>query len=313
MIIPYEKCNFSKYNFKFMMIAFGLILVGICITLVSKPNFGIDFTGGTSITINKYTDNLYDDIKNMIDDDYTIKSVNNDDGNINIVIDEVLGEDEINNLSNIIKEEYDLDSDIYVVSKVVKIELNKNAIKSLIFAIIGIVIYVSIRFKFNYAVSAIVALLHDVIITFLIFSVFKIEITSIFIAAILTIIGYSINDTIVTFDMIRENYKNKYNNHISKIDDLKDLVNISIRRCLYRTMLTTITTLLPVVVLMIFGAREIINFNIALFVGFIAGVYSSIFISNQIWYYLEKRKIERPKKIDDDDEISELKVKGINC
>lgn len=78
-------------------------------------------------------------------------------------------------------------------------------------------------------------------------------------------------------------------------------------------MLTTITTLLPVVVLMIFGAREIINFNIALFVGFIAGVYSSIFISNQIWYYLEKRKIERPKKIDDDDEISELKVKGINC
>ena len=314
IIIPYEKFNFSLHNFKFMMIAFGLILVGTCITLVSKPNFGIDFTGGTSITINKYSDNLYDDIKNMIDDDYTIKSVNNDDGNINIVIDEVLGEDEINNLSNIIKEEYDLDSDIYVVSKVVKIELTKNAIKSLIFAIIGIVIYVSIRFKFNYAVSAIVALLHDVIITFLIFGVFKIEITSIFIAAILTIIGYSINDTIVTFDMIRENYKNKYNNHISKIDDLKDLVNISIRRCLYRTMLTTITTLLPVVVLMIFGAREIINFNIALFVGFIAGVYSSIFISNQIWYYLEKRKIERPKKIDDDDdEISELKVKGINC
>lgn len=313
MIIPYEKCNFSKYNFKFMMIAFGFIVFGTVITLISKPNFGIDFTGGTSITINKYTDNLYDDIKNMIDDDYTIKSVNNDDGNINIIIDEVLEEDEISNLSNIIKEEYDLDSDIYVVSKVVKVELTKNAIKSLIFAIIGIVIYVSIRFKFNYAISAIVALLHDVIITFLIFSVFKIEITSIFIAAILTIIGYSINDTIVTFDMIRENYKNKYNNHISKIDDLKDLVNISIRRCLYRTILTTITTLLPVVVLMIFGAEEIINFNIALFVGFIAGVYSSIFISNQIWYYLEKRKIERPKKIDDDDEISELKVKGINC
>ena len=313
MIIPYEKCNFSKYNFKFMMIAFGFIVFGTVITLISKPNFGIDFTGGTSITINKYTDNLYDDIKNMIDDDYTIKSVNNDDGNINIVIDEVLEEDEISNLSNIIKEEYDLDSDIYVVSKVVKVELTKNAIKSLIFAIIGIVIYVSIRFKFNYAISAIVALLHDVIVTFLIFSVFKIEITSIFIAAILTIIGYSINDTIVTFDMIRENYKDKYNNNINKIDDLKDLVNISIRRCLYRTMLTTITTLLPVVVLMIFGAREIINFNIALFVGFIAGVYSSIFISNQIWYYLEKRKIERPKKIDDDDEISELKVKGINC
>ena len=313
MIIPYEKCNFSKYNFKFMMIAFGFIVFGTVITLISKPNFGIDFTGGTSITINKYTDNLYDDIKNMIDDDYTIKSVNNDDGNINIIIDEVLEEDEISNLSNIIKEEYDLDSDIYVVSKVVKVELTKNAIKSLIFAIIGIVIYVSIRFKFNYAISAIVALLHDVIVTFLIFSVFKIEITSIFIAAILTIIGYSINDTIVTFDMIRENYKDKYNNHISKIDDLKDLVNISIRRCLYRTILTTITTLLPVVVLMMFGAEEIINFNIALFVGFIAGVYSSIFISNQIWYYLEKRKIERPKKIDDDDEISELKVKGINC
>ena len=189
----------------------------------------------------------------------------------------------------------------------------KNAVKSLLFASIGIIIYVAIRFRFNYAISGIVALVHDVLFTFLFFSVFKIQIDSIFIAAILTIIGYSINDTIVTFDIIRENYKTKYKNNITNPDDLDALVNISIRRTLTRTILTTITTIIPVIILLFFGSREIITFNIALLVGFVAGTYSSIFISNMLWLALEKRRIKKPVKEDDDDEIEELKVRGINC
>ena len=181
-------------------------------------------------------------------------------------------------------------------------------------ASIGIVIYVAIRFKFNYAISGIVALIHDVLFTFLFFTTFKIEIDSVFIAAILTIIGYSINDTIVTFDIIRENYKTKYKNDITDVSDLDTLVNISIKITLYRTILTTLTTTIPVIILLVFGSKEILNFNIALLVGFIAGVYSSIFISNMLWLYLEKRRITKPVKTDDDDdEIQEIKIKGINC
>ena len=179
---------------------------------------------------------------------------------------------------------------------------------------IGIIIYVAIRFRFNYAVSGVIALVHDVAFTFLFFALFKIQIDSIFIAGILTIIGYSINDTIVTFDIIRENYKNKYKNNITLSSDLDNLVNISIRRTLTRTILTTITTIIPVIILMIFGAKEILTFNISLLVGFIAGVYSSIFISNMLWLKLEKIRIAKPKKTDiDTDEINEIKVRGINC
>ena len=158
-----------------------------------------------------------------------------------------------------------------------------------------------------------IALLHDITFTFLFFSVFRIEIDSIFIAGILTIIGYSINDTIVTFDIIRDNYKNKYKNNITLNSELDDLVNNSIRRTLFRNIMTTVTTIIPVIVLMILGSREILNFNISLLVGFIAGAYSSICISNLIWLKLEKKRISKPKKSNDDDEIQELKVRGINC
>lgn len=313
IIIPYKKLNFIKYKNKFIYLAVFLLLVGTIIFITTGANFGIDFTGGTSITVSndRIKQSFIEEI--IIDKDYTIEKINNTETEITVIIKEALEKDEITTLSNLLKSELNVDSDIYVVSSVVKKELVKNAIKSLILASIGMIIYITIRFKINYAISGIVALLHDILFTFLFFSVFKIEIDSIFIAAILTIIGYSINDTIVTFDVIRDNYKVKYKNNISNLSDLDDLVDISIKRTLYRTILTTVTTIIPVIILLIFGSREIMNFNIALLVGFVAGVYSSIFISNMLWLYLEKRRITRPKNDDLDDEIQELKVKGINC
>ena len=146
----------------------------------------------------------------------------------------------------------------------------------------------------------------------ILFGVFKIEINSIFIAAILTIIGYSINDTIVTFDMIRKNYKEK--NKITK-EYIKDIVNNSIRLTLFRSIITTITTIIPVICLIIFGSSEILTFNIALLIGLIAGLFSSIFVSNQLWLMLESKSISKTKKVKKNkkDEVEELKVKGINC
>lgn len=311
--IPYEKVNIVKTKKYSYLLTIILIIVMSGLFIYRGINLGIDFSGGTSISINtKDTNTDLNTIKKDLTSYHIIgESTNN--GIISIDIKETLNEEEIKNLGNKLQSDYNVDTEIYAVSNIVKQELVKNAIKSLIFASIGIVIYVSIRFKFNYAIAAIVALIHDVLMVFLFFGATHLKITSIFIAALLTIIGYSINDTIVTFDMVRENYKNKYKNKCTD-EELEDLVNISVRRTLYRTILTTITTIVPVICLMVFGSHEIMNFNIALLVGFIVGVYSSIFISNNIWLYLEKRRIHKPIKEDKDlDDINELKIKGINC
>ena len=311
--IPYEKVNIVKTKKYSYLLTIMLIIVMSGLFIYRGINLGIDFSGGTSISINtKDTNTDLNTIKKDLTSYHIIgESTNND--IISIDIKETLNEEEIKNLGNKLQSDYNVDTEIYAVSNIVKQELVKNAIKSLIFASIGIVIYVSIRFKFNYAVAAIIALIHDVLMVFLFFGATHLKITSIFIAALLTIIGYSINDTIVTFDMVRENYKNKYKNKCTD-EELEDLVNISVRRTLYRTILTTITTIVPVICLMVFGSHEIMNFNIALLVGFIVGVYSSIFISNNIWLYLEKRRIHKPIKEDKDlDDINELKIKGINC
>ena len=313
--IPFEKLNIVKHKMKFKILTIVLILVGLIMFLATGANYGVDFSGGTSITINSPTNNTLDNVNAIISEkEYTVEKISESDKELTVTISEVLGKEDITSLTSTLKDTYNLDSDIYVVSKVVKQELVKNAIKSLIVASIGIIIYVAIRFRFNYAISGIVALIHDVLFTFLFFSAFKIQIDSIFVAAILTIIGYSINDTIVTFDIIRETYKSKYKNNITDPLVIDELVNTSIRRTLTRTILTTITTIIPVIILLFFGSREIVTFNIALLVGFIAGTYSSICISNMLWAFLEKKRITKPKKTDDDDdEIEELKVRGINC
>ena len=325
--IPFKNLEFVRTRKYFLSFTVIVIVFGTILSVVRGVNLGVDFTGGTTITISKNEKVKLKTVeKELKNSKYTIKKTEDSNDDITITIDEVLDKNHIKKLSQRLEKEYDTDTDIYTVSKVVKQELTKNAIKSLIFASIGILIYVALRFKFNYAISALVALFHDVLMIILFFCIFKLEITSIFIAAILTIIGYSINDTIVTFDMIRENYKKKLQQKIGKrkknIEDIHlndeeliDLVNDSVRTTFTRSVLTTLTTIFPVICLLIFGAKEIFNFNIALLVGFIAGVYSSIYISNQLWLILETRRLKKPPKKDDSDkkEISEIEIKGVNC
>lgn len=303
IIIPFKKLDFVRGRKIILPIILIILIGGISYTLITKPNLAVDFTGGTSITINSLEDILLED--------YTIRKINKTKDSTTIVIEEILTKEEIKDLTTSLEESKGIKSDIFVVSDMVKKELIKNAILALFISIIGIIIYVSIRFRFTYAISGIIALLHDVLITTIFFGIFKIEINSIFIAAILTIIGYSINDTIVTFDMIRKNYNKK--KELSK-EDLPEIVNNSVRLTLFRTIMTTITTLIPILCLIFFGATEILGFNIALLVGFIAGVFSSIYVSNQLWLIIESKRLSKPIKEDkDNDEIEELKIKGINC
>lgn len=326
--IPFKKLEFVRNRKYFLGFTLIVIVIGSILSFTRGVNLGVDFTGGTTITVTKNDKVKLKSLeKELTSLNYNIKKEENTKNNITITIEEVLDKNKQESLSKKLESEYNTDTDIYTVSKVVKQELTKNAIKSLVFASIGILIYVAFRFKFNYAISALIALCHDVLIIFLFFSIFGLEITSIFIAAILTIIGYSINDTIVTFDMIRENYKQKLNSKKSKKhkkkneevllndEELIELVNDSVRITFTRSILTTITTIFPVICLLIFGAKEIFNFNLALLIGFIAGVYSSIYISNQLWLILETRRLKKPKKKDDDNkkEVSEIEIKGVNC
>lgn len=302
--IPFKKLDFVSSRKIILPIILIMIIIGITYSLITGFNFAVDFTGGTSITV---------DTHEKIDlGNYTIAKTDKNKDSATYVIEETLEKDEIKELSNKLEKDYNCTTDIYVVSDMVKKELVKNAIVALIIALIGIIVYVSFRFRFNYAISGIIALVHDVLITIIFFGIFHLEIDSIFIAAILTIIGYSINDTIVTFDMIRKNYNNKKQ---VKKEDLKEIVNNSVRLTFFRSLMTTITTMVPILCLIFIGSSEILNFNLALLVGFIAGVFSSIYISNQLWLLFEGRRLSKTKNDNkkDNDEVEELKIKGINC
>lgn len=301
--IPFKNLDFVKSRKIVLPIIFVMILICMAYSLVTGFDFAVDFTGGTSITAS-----TLEEIKL---EEYNILKTTKNKDSTTIIISEKLNKEEIKSLSSDIEERYNAKTDIFVVSDMVKKELIKNALFALMLSVIGIVIYVSFRFRFNYAISGIIALVHDVLITIVFFGVFKLQIDSIFVASILTIIGYSINDTIVTFDMVRKKYSELDN---VSIDDLPEIVNNSVRLTFTRTIMTTVTTLIPILCLIIFGASEILNFNIALLVGFIAGVFSSIYISNSLWLILETRRLSKPKKEEKDlDEIDELKIKGINC
>lgn len=301
--IPFQKLDFVKSRKIMLPLILIIILVGFAYSSITGFNLAVDFSGGTSITVNT--------LEEIDLSAYTIRKINKTSNSTTIVIQEILSKDEIKELSTNLENKYQVQTDIFVVSDMVKKDLIKNAIFALIISIIGIIIYVSLRFRFNYAISGIIALVHDVLITIIFFGIFNLEIDSILVAAILTIIGYSINDTIVTFDMIRKNYNSK--KEVTK-EDLSEIVNNSVRLTFFRTIMTTVTTLVPILILIFFGSSEILNFNLALLIGFIAGVFSSIYISNQIWLILETRRLSKPKKEGKDiDEIEELKIKGINC
>ena len=164
------------------------------------------------------------------------------------------------------------------VGAVVSAELRNNAFLALTIAAILMLIYIALRFEIKFAVAGVLALLHDILITVGIFALLNVEIDSTFIAAILTIVGYSINDTIVVFDRIRENLK------ANKKEPLAKLVNRSIMETLTRSVNTALTTLFAVIALLVFGGETTKVFALALFIGLLAGTYSSIFIASPLWY-----------------------------
>ncbi len=302
---PSKKINFMKHTIKFIALYLIFVIIGIIFAFTQNINFGIDFTGGTSFILKSEDDIENTVIKNILGEYDLIDYSNVDEKQVEFRIKEVLDENEINSLKDSF-DESNINSDISVISNVVKKDLTENAVKSVIIATFCILIYVSIRFKFNYGLASLIALLIDISAVIFTFIIFGIEINFIFIASLLTILGYSINDTIVIFDLIRES-KNKKENKLNN----EDIVNDCLSKAITRSVLTTMTTLTSVVVLLIMGASEIKEFNIAILVGLIVGTFSSILVAPYVWIKLEKRDSMKPKD-DYDDGPEEKIIKGIN-
>ena len=291
-----------------------LIIVGGVFIGVKGLNLGIDYKSGTSVTIvsdQKMTvKGIKADIKEL---GYDASDVSKTDDEVSVRIDKSLEGNEVKEINSYFEDKYEAKVNIGVVSNIVQKELVKNAIFAVLVAMLGIIVYVSIRFKFSYAISGVIALFHDVAIMFSLFAIFRFEVSSMFIAAVLAIIGYSINDTIVSFDRIRENIKKADRKKMTR-ESFNEICNRSVQETFTRTIYTTITTLLPVVILLLLGSSGIFTFNMAMLFGLIAGTYSSIFIATIIFMELEKKNLgkEKKKKVYSDD-IEEKKIKGINC
>ncbi len=300
-----RKIDLVKHRKKFFIFSSAITIIGIILLLTLGLNLGIDFQSGSRVEISA-TEPLTEEqiIKDFAEigkgytpDDVTFAGDNNEQANARFI--GVLSKDEVYEIQSYFAEKYGSEPSVSTVSPTVGEELARNAIYAVLLASIGIVIYVSIRFEFLYGAAAIVSLLHDAFFIIIVFSLLQIEVNVPFIAAVLTIVGYSINDTIVTFDRIRENLK--LSKRVKGFDDLAKIVNDSLLQVMARSINTVLTVIICAVAIFILGGEAIRSFALALIIGLLAGTYSSIFLAAQLWLVwkgkqLEKKKFQSKKK-----------------
>ena len=280
--------NFNKYFRPFNIISIILIIISLGFLIFKGLNYGVDFKGGTLIEVrsnNPDTDisRIRATFKNMNLGDVSVKNFGKENDFI-IKIEKKLNNDPnfINNIKqNVTKNALDLDfRRVESVGPKVSSELLKAGVIAICLSLAAMLIYIWIRFEWQFSLGAILALFHDVILTLGIFSLFSLEINLSIVAAVLTIVGYSMNDTVVIYDRVRENLK--------KNSDLKifDVTNLSINETLSRTIITSITTLLALFSIFIFGGEILKGFSLAMILGVFFGTYSSIYIANSVLIYL---------------------------
>jgi protein-export membrane protein SecD/preprotein translocase SecF subunit len=291
----FDKIDFVKPRKKYFMISGALIAIGLVLIIVFRLNLSIDFSSGTRVEVLSDKPLTTEQVQtafekhNLETDDIVISGENNEIGAARFI--GVLNKDEVANLKVDFKKEFGSEPNVSTVSPTIGKELAKNAVVALLIASIGIILYVSVRFELFMAIAAIASLLHDAFFMVAFFSITRLEVDLTFIAAVLTIVGYSINDTIVTFDRIRENMVKK--KRIKTFEDIAEIANVSIRQTLTRSVNTVLTVLITVVAMLIFGSEAIRNFSIALLVGLIVGVYSSIFIASTLWVVLKAKELKK--------------------
>jgi len=282
--------SFNKFYKFFNLVSFSLIIISIVLLFFKGLNYGVDFKGGTLIELraNDTQINIFKLRQSFLnmglgdvnvkqfgnENDYLIKFEKKNDNNPNFI--QEIKEDLIKSIGpgfNFRRVEN--------VGPKVSSELLKSGIIAIGLSLAAMLLYIWIRFEWQFSLGAILALLHDVILTLGVFSFFNFEINLSIVAAVLTIVGYSMNDTVVIFDRVRENLR--------KFSDIKifDLTNISINETLSRTVITSITTLLALLSIYFLGGEILKGFSLAMILGVVFGTYSSIYIANPILVFLK--------------------------
>ncbi|WP_457561225.1 protein translocase subunit SecF [Caminibacter sp.] len=298
---------------RILFVSISLIMIALSIVSMSVKgfNWGIDFKGGVEVQVRFQKPVNIADVRKYISKDYpnasittfgkpneilirlSVKKVNTDvQKSLGLQIKKLLTP-----LGNVDIRRVDM------VGAKVGNELRDNGIKAFIFAIVGILIYVAFRFEWRFAVASVLALFHDTIISMGAVSAFHIEVNLDVLAAILTLMGYSLNDTIVVFDRIRDEVK------VSKTTDLATIINIAVSKTLSRTVLTSLTTFLVVLTLFLFGGEIIRPFSFTLLVGIIVGTYSSIFIASPLLIWLGFKVDDYRKKLAEKEKAKREKEK----
>ena len=276
--------NFNKFYKLFNLISISLVLISVLLLFIKGLNFGVDFKGGTLIELRSNdksinVTSLRQSFNKMNLGDFNVKKF----GNENDFLIKIEKKDTSANAIEVIKK--DLTSylgssfnfrRVENVGPKVSSELLKSGIIAIALSLAAMLFYIWIRFEWQFSLGAILALFHDVIITLGLFSLFSLEINLSIVAAVLTIVGYSMNDTVVIYDRVRENLR--------KFSDIKiyELTNISINETLSRTIITSATTLLALVSIYFFGGEILKGFSLAMIMGVVFGTYSSIYIANPI-------------------------------
>ena len=282
--------DFYKYSRLFNIISILLVILSFFLLLFKGLNYGVDFKGGTLIELRVMDENI--NITNIRrsflrmnlgdvnvkkfgnETDYLIKFETTETDNVNFI------QEIQNKLTKDIGNSYNFRR-VENVGPKVSGELLKSGIIAILLSLSAMLIYIWLRFEWQFSLGAIIALIHDILITLGFFSILNLEINLSIVAAVLTIVGYSMNDTVVIYDRVRENLK-KYSS--KKIDEL---TNISINETLSRTIITSVTTLLALLSIFIFGGEILKGFSFAMILGVIFGTYSSIYIANPILRFLK--------------------------
>tara|TARA_B100000131_G_scaffold22060_1_gene21251 strand:- start:803 stop:1699 length:897 start_codon:yes stop_codon:yes gene_type:complete len=292
--------SFNKFYKKFNILSLFLIIISLLLLLFKGLNYGVDFKGGTLIEIRTGENSINistirDSFNQMNLGDVSVKKFGNETDfivkfekqnsndpkfieNIKLKLSSSIGDVDFRRVEN--------------VGPKVSSELLKSGIIAITLSLAAMLIYIWVRFEWQFSLGAILAIFHDVIITLGIFSLFSLEINLSIVAAVLTIVGYSMNDTVVIFDRVRENLR--------KYSDVKifELTNISINETLSRTIITSITTLLALLSIYLFGGEILKGFSLAMILGVVFGTYSSIYIANPILVLLRvsQRTIVKEEK-----------------
>ncbi|CAM3496268.1 MULTISPECIES: protein translocase subunit SecF [Brevibacillus] len=288
-----------KNRRKFFLFSGIIIIVGLLFSLIQGFNLGVDFQAGTRLDIYVGKEFNPADIEQILKEkvpEAKFSAVTPYGTHQAFTrFDQTVPSDTMMVIEQALKDKYgdQVTKQVATVDPSIAQEMVKKAAIAVLIASLGIIVYIAFRFQWLFGVATVVGLAHDVIIPIALFSMLGLEVDITFIAAILTILGYSINDKIVIFDRIRENLKTMKS---KTVDELEHLVNVSLWQTMRRSIFTVATVFFTAMAIAILGSESIRNFSLALVFGLVSGTYSSIFIAAQVWVNLKERNMLKKKR-----------------